>query len=82
MNIYLNKNANLEKIVKDLLKVLGNELIYKNIDNETNNNSIITKYEKLQTFDIFNYYDFKNYIENANSSITLKIRNLSNHFLI
>lgn len=34
MKIYLNKNANLEKIVKVLLKVLGNELIYKNIDNK------------------------------------------------
>ena len=29
--IYLKKNANLEKIVKVLLKVLGNELIYKNL---------------------------------------------------
>jgi hypothetical protein len=34
MKIYLNKNANLEKIVKVLLKVLGNDLIYKNIDNK------------------------------------------------
>ncbi len=30
----MNKNAKLEKIVKVLLKVLGNELIYKNIDNK------------------------------------------------
>ena len=34
MKIYLNKNASLEKIVKVLLKVLGNDLIYKNIDNK------------------------------------------------